>query len=51
MATANYLMEYCLIPNMLEEVKAGRNTIQSLIDIEWMKVNLERNVTGGTAPL
>ena len=35
--TYNYFLEYRFIPDLLEQVKQGRNPLQSLIDIRWMK--------------
>lgn len=41
--TQNYYLEYRFIPAVLHEVKLGRNPLQSLIDIRWLKENLTNN--------
>ena len=41
--TYNYYLEYRFIPDLLEQVKQGRNPLQSLIDIRWMKEVLTNN--------
>ena len=41
--TYNYYLEYRFIPDLLEQVKQGKNPLQSLIDIRWMKEILNKN--------
>ena len=41
--TYNYYLEYRFIPGLLDQVKQGRNPLQSLIDIRWMKDILANN--------
>ena len=41
--TYNYYLEYRFIPDLLEQVKQGRNPLLSLIDIRWMKEVLTNN--------
>jgi len=41
--TQNYYLEYRFIPALLHEVKLGKNPLQSLIDIRWLKENLTNN--------
>ena len=41
--TYNYYLEYRFIPDLLEQVKQGKNPLQSLIDIRWMKEILTNN--------
>lgn len=41
--TQNYYLEYRLIPSLLNEVKLGRNPLESLIDTRWIKETLTNN--------
>ena len=41
--TQNYYLEYRFIPNLLHEVRSGRNPLQSLIDSRWIKETLTNN--------
>ena len=41
--TYNYFLEYRFIPDLLEQVRQGKNPLQSLIDIRWMKEILTNN--------
>lgn len=34
--TNNYFLEYRLIPGLFDQVKTGKNPLQSLVDSRWI---------------
>ena len=41
--TNNYFLEYRLIPGLFEQVKSGKNPLQSLVDSRWIIACLSSN--------